>query len=218
MSTRERPGDRGADDARAALAVAARELRLARKAAGLSIRAAARRAGMSPTRLGDIERGAVRSPGLESLCRAARAVGLGPSFRLYPTGEPVVDGGQLATLGRLAGVLGRPLAMRREVALPIAGDRRAWDARVTDGQTSASIDVEARLSDLQAVARRMALKARDDPAAGIVILVLNRTRTNRRVLAEHREALRAQFPLDGASILRAFRAGRIPAASGILLI
>jgi transcriptional regulator with XRE-family HTH domain len=218
MATRERAGDRGAEDARERLGEASRELRLARRSAGLSLAAAARRAGLSPTRLGDIERRKVMSPGFEGLCRAARAVGLKPAFRLYPSGEPVVDSPQLAVLGRLEKTLGRPLAMSREVALPIVGDLRAWDVRITDGRARASIDAEARLHDIQAVARRVALKARDDPGCGSVILVLNRTAHNRHILAEHRESLRAQFPLDGAAILRAFRVGQIPATGGILLI
>ncbi len=160
----------------------------------------------------------MRSPGFEGLCRAARAVGLKPAFRLFPTGEPVVDAPQLAVLARLQRTLAVPLRSNREVGLPIAGDLRAWDLRVTDGRSTASIDAEARLDDVQAVARRVALKTRDDPDCGVVILVLNRTSHNRHVLAEHREALRSQFPLDGGAILRALRAGRIPAASGILLV
>ena len=218
MATRQRPGDAGAEDARRLLAAVERELRLARRAAGLSIEEAARRAGMSPTRLGDIERGQVASPGFESLCRAARAAGLEPSLRVFPTGESVVDAGQLPVLARPESTLAHPLRMAREVALPIAGDARAWDARITDGRSSASLDVEARLGDVQAVSRRIALKQRDDPGAGVVLLVLGRTAHNRRLLVEHREALRAQFPLDGAAILRAFRSGTIPQAGGLVLI
>jgi transcriptional regulator with XRE-family HTH domain len=218
MATRVRPGDQGAEDARRLLASAGREIRLARRSAGLSIAEAARRAGMSPSRFGRIERDQVRSPGFDALCRAARAVGLKPGFRLFPTGEPVVDSGQLPLLARFEAVLAGPLLMHREVALPIQGDLRAWDARVTNGHGSLSLDAEARIEDMQAVARRMALKQRDDPNAGVVVLLLNRTAANRRVLAEHREALRAQFPLDGWAILRELRAGRLPIAGGIVLI
>jgi hypothetical protein len=51
-----------------------------------------------------------------------------------------------------------------------------------------------------------------------VILVVARGAHNREVLREHREALRGTFPLDGAEILRAFGAGRLPAASGIVML
>ena len=101
--------------------------------------------------------------------------------------------------------------------MPIASDPRAWDGRITDGERTASIEGEARLDDVQAVSRRIELKVRDDPDAGVVILLLNHTAHNRRVLAAHREALRGQFPLDGAAVALALRRGRVPPASGILL-
>ncbi len=139
-------------------------------------------------------------------------------MRLYPDGPPVHDRASLAVLGRFERVLGAPLRFLREVGLPIPGDLRAWDGRIRDATGTASIECESKLEDVQAVARRVALKQRDDPGCGVVILLVNRTDRNRRVLAEHREALRQQFPLDGAAILRELRAGRIPKASGILLL
>jgi hypothetical protein len=51
-----------------------------------------------------------------------------------------------------------------------------------------------------------------------VILIVNRGRHSRAVINEHRESLRAQFPLDGAAIARALRAGRIQPASGIIML
>lgn len=153
------------------------------------------------------------------MCRAARAVGLAPSLTLHPTGEQIRDAASLALLHRFERILAPALApMRREVPLPIAGDLRAWDGRISNGTARASIEAESRIHDAQALARRIALKTRDDRGAGVVILVVNQTAHNRRVLAEHREALRAQFPLDGAAIMRALRQGRIPPASGILLL
>jgi transcriptional regulator with XRE-family HTH domain len=218
MPARLRPADLGSADARRLVGEVARELVTARHSGGTSQREAARRAGLSPTQLGRIERGTLRRLPIEDVARAARAVGLRCSIRFYPSDLRVNDAPQLAVLARLEAMLAPPLAMRREVRLPIPGDLRAWDARIGDGHGSASLDAEARLGDLQALARRTALKERDDPAAGVVILVLNRTNHNRAVLAVHREALRAQFPLDGAAIARSFRAGRIPPAGGIILV
>jgi hypothetical protein len=51
-----------------------------------------------------------------------------------------------------------------------------------------------------------------------VLLVAARTRHNRAVITEHRGALRELFPLDGAAVLRALAAGRVPDAGGILLL
>lgn len=184
----------------------------------MSLSRAGRRAGISASQQGRIERGDLEQPTYEQICRAARAVGLEPSLRLYPSGVPVRDTGQLALLARLEALLGPPLLLRREVPLPIAGDRRAWDGRIIGAAGTASVEGEVRLHDAQAVARRVELKRRDDPGAGVVLLVVARSAHNRRVLAEHREALCLQLPLDGAPIARALRAGRVPMASGIIML
>ena len=195
-----------------------KEIRASRRRLGLSLTATGRHAGMSGWQLGRIERGTLELPTFDQLCRAARAVGLKPAFDLYPDGDPVHDRGQLALLERLEKVLAPPLRLRREVPIPLKGDLRAWDGRTSDGERVASIEGEARLGDMQELSRRIARKQRDDPRAGVVILVVNRTAHNRRVLAAHREALREQFPLDGAAILHALRNGRVPPSSGILML
>jgi transcriptional regulator with XRE-family HTH domain len=218
MATRQRPGDLGAEDARGIGLAAGREIRLVRRRLAMSLDAAGRRAGMSGSQFGRIERGAIRRPTLDQLCRASRAVGLKPWFAQYPSGEPVRDAPQLALLARFERLLASSLRLRREVPLPVAGDLRAWDGRITDGSHTASVEGESKLDDVQAVSRRIELKRRDDPDAGAVILVVNRTAHNRRVLAEHRESLRGQLPLDGAAIARELRRGRVPPAGGIIML
>jgi transcriptional regulator with XRE-family HTH domain len=218
MATRERPGTVGAADARHLVTEAMGEIRAARRGQGLSLAAAGRRAGISGWQLGRLERGENDHPTLDQVCRAARAVQLRPRFKLYPDETPVRDEAQLALLARFEELLAVPLRLLREVTLPIPGDLRAWDGRITDGRRTASIEAESKLDDVQAVSRRIALKDRDDPGAGVIILVLNRTAHNRRVLEAHREALRAQFPLDGAVIARNLRRGRVPPANGIILL
>ncbi len=172
---------------------------------------------MSPSQLGRLELGHIRRPTMDQLARAARAVGLRLSLKLYPADEGVRDTPQLRIFQRFERILAAPLRLLREITLPILGDRRAWDGRISDGGGTASIEVIARLDDVQELQRRLELKRRDDPGAGVVILVIGRTAHNRRVLGVHREALRAQYPLDGAAILRDLRRGRVPASSGILL-
>jgi transcriptional regulator with XRE-family HTH domain len=218
MSVRERARDRAKADARMLGAAAARELRLARRRLGWSQEEAGRAAGMSHAQWGRLERDDLASPTLDQLCRAGRAVGLDPAFRYYASETQPNDRGQLPVLSRFETVLGPGLRMAREVGLAVRGDQRAWDARVHGAARHISLDCEARLEDIQAVARRVALKQRDDPGCGPVILLVGRSRYNRQVLATHREALREQFPLDGAEILRGLRAGRIPHASGILML
>ena len=217
MATRTRPADLAAADARRLIDRALDEIETARLDLGMSHAVAAARAGVSRSAWGRLVRREIRHPSVELICRAARAVELKPSLGLYPTGERVRDRPQLGVIDRFAVYPAPPLTIDREVGLPIAGDPRAWDGRV-HGNGVASFDAEARLGDIQAVSRRIALKQRDDPDAGVVILVLNDTAHNRAVLREHREALRAQFPLDGAAIAKALRSGRVPPLGGIILV
>ncbi len=218
MTTRERPGDVGAADARRLVGKAGVEVKAQRLTLGISQELAASRAGVSESAYARFERGELGRPTLDRICRVARALGLAPSLSFYPTGEPIRDAAQLALLARFEALLGPPLRLHREVPLPIQMDLRAWDGRVSDGTRTASIEGESKLHDTQAISRRIALKARDDPGAGVVILVVNQTAHNRRILAVHREALRSQFPLDGGAIARALRAGTVPAAVGIILL
>jgi len=216
MGVREDPAATGAADASRLLEAACRDLRDARTAAGLGQASVARAARMST--YGRLERGALGSSPVESLAKAARAVGLEISVRLYPAGSPVRDAAQLRLESDFRVVLGDGLAFRAEVALPIAGDQRAWDGVITALDGIAFTECEMRLGDVQELARRMPLKLRDDPRSNILVLVVRSTRHNRRVLAEHREVLRHLLPLDGAAVLRALRAGRLPQASGLVVL
>ena len=218
MTRGARPGDQAAEGARRVAVVLGIELRATRQALGLSIATVARAAGMSPSQLRRLELGRIRRPTLDQLHRAARPMGLTAITRYVPAGSPVRDAGQLQVLGRLERLLAPPLAMPREIPLPIAGDLRAWDGMLVGGERPATVEGESHLGDTQAMARRIALKQRDDPRGEVVILVVARTAHNRRVLAEHREALRAQFPLDSPAILHALRSGMVPSASGIVVV
>jgi transcriptional regulator with XRE-family HTH domain len=218
MSVRQRPADLGTEDARSLTTSVGKELRQTRIALGLSQRFVASAAGASASQLGRLERGEGRKPSLGLVCRAARVLGLEASLKLYASGVPVRDAAHLALLGRFEAMLGAPLRMRREVALPIAGDPRAWDAVVVGAGAPGFAEGESRLGDMQASVRRIELKLRDDGRGSVVILVVARTRHNLSVLREHRESLRTQLPLDGAAIARALRAGHIPSASGIIVL
>ena len=165
-----------------------------------------------------MERDALGDPTFTTVCRVARSLGLAPSVRFFPAGVPVRDAAQLALLARFSRVLGSPLSLAREVALPGDRDARAWDAMITGASEPGFVEAESHLRDVQAFERRVALKLRDDPRARVVVLVLTRSAHHRALLAAHRESLRAMFPLDGPAVLRALRAGRIPPLSGIVLV
>jgi transcriptional regulator with XRE-family HTH domain len=218
MATRETRADKGRRLAREAVVAIGSDLRAARIAAGLSQRAVAKAAQLSGAQVSRLERGKILRPTVDQLTRMAAVLGLTLSLKLYPAGTPVRDAGQLALLGRFEVRLVGNLRLRREVGLPIVGDQRAWDAKVEGAGGSCAVEAETNLHDAQALARKIALKLRDDPTVDRVILLVARSAHNRAVLREHREALRAEFPLDGAAILASVSRGEVPSKSGILVL
>ena len=213
----ESHASRGARRGRRLLADLGDELRAARTAAALSLATVAAAAGISPTELSRIERGF--APWLDVLVasRLCAVVGLDLSVRTFPGGSPLRDAGHIRLISAFSLRLGPGLRVRTEVPVGDRSDQRAWDHTVSDRADTAAVEFETRLTDVQALARRVALKSRD---SGIerVLLVLADTRANRSAVAEAREVLRPLFPLDGADVLAALGAGRVPRASGIAFI
>ncbi len=123
-------------------------------------------------------------------------VGLELSARAYPSGAPLRDRGQINLLGRLTGQVSPPLTWRAEVPIGGAGDPRAWDLVISNGRDRVAVEAETRLSDLQAVQRRIALKSRD---SGIttVILLLAASRTNRTTSVSSRTRSEIRSPRRG---------------------
>jgi transcriptional regulator with XRE-family HTH domain len=217
MATRRNPGEEGRRLAARIQRQAGDDLRVARQAAGLSQAAAGAAVGMSHAQIGRIERGANRDLTIAQVARAGMAVGLRLGARLYPDGDPVRDRAQLALLERFRARLPSTATWSTEVPLPIPGDRRAWDACVAMGGRRAGCEAETRLTDVQALERRLALKMRDGEV-NLLLLLVSDTAANRQALALHRDDLRPLVPLDGRDVLRALGAGRLPDASGLLVI
>ncbi len=107
---------------------------------------------------------------------------------------------------------------RVEVALAGQSDLRAWDAVIDGTGCVDAIEAETRLRDLQAVERRLARKLRDDATIQHLILLVADTRSNRRALAEGRDALRAQFPLDTREAMENLHRGGCPGANAIVFL
>lgn len=218
MGTHQRAIDLAAEDARRILEKTRTEVRDTRIALGLSQGDIARVAGLSRWKVGRFEAGNADYLPFADICAMLRTVGLAPHLTTAPTGVRVRDGASLRIIERFAGLLAPPLKLPREVLLPSPNDLRAWDAAVMLDRRRAFVEVVSKLGDIQALARYLAIKLRDDGRSQVLILVVGRTAHNRAVLAAHRESLRDAFPLDGAAIARALRAGRLPAASGIIML
>jgi transcriptional regulator with XRE-family HTH domain len=216
MAAHERARDRGERNAGRELTRIGDELRDARLTAGLSQHRVARSVGLTQSRVSRTERGRRLPPRLDELAVHAAALGLRLSLKTYPEGPPVRDAAQLRLLERFRSQLDPELGWQTEVMVGGYGDLRAWDA-VIIGHDQVGVDAETRLRDLQSVQRRVEAKLRDSGVALTVLLVAS-THHNRAVLRDHRPALASTFPLDTASVMRALRSGRLPPASGIVIL
>ena len=217
MATWERRRSRGQAVARRMLREIGTQVRIARQAAGLSLRAAATTVGLDYSTLGRIERGLLPGASLEQISLACVAVGLEPSLRAFPRGDAPRDAGQLRLLARFRARLPASAVWQTEVPIPIPGDLRALDARTELEDRRIGIEAETHLGDLQAIERRALLKKRDSGIDFLILLIAD-TRSNRTRLGVFREEIRGAFPLDSREILAAIQRGHAPTADGIVVL
>lgn len=203
--------------ARRALARLGEEFRDARLTAGLTQRQVGAAAGISHAQISRIELGRAPNVPFATLAVIAAVLGLDLPLRTFASGDPIRDAAQVALLARFRAVLPGHLAWHSEVPLALAGDRRAWDGEVRGVGWRLPVDAETRLRDVQAFARRAALKRRDDGDPTVVLLVAD-TRHNRRVLRLAAADLAAAFPLPGSIALATLSEGKLPSASAIVLL
>jgi transcriptional regulator with XRE-family HTH domain len=194
-----------------------RELRDARRNAGLSQRVAGGSARMSHSQVGRLERGEVLDPSIGQLTRLATVVGLDLTLKAYPSSDAVRDAGQVRLLERLRARLHASINWRTEVPLPDARDLRAWDAMAIGDGWRMPIEAESRFTDGQALQRRLAIKMRDGGVERLVLLVAD-TRANRAALMGAGEGLQQMFPLKQGVLLAALRSGTDPGGSGIVIL
>jgi transcriptional regulator with XRE-family HTH domain len=216
MPTTIRRRDSGIHHADATRHRLAYELRIARAASGLSLRALAEASGCSRSHLNRIERGNAVGASIETLCVVFAVLGMRLSVRPYPEGVPLRDAGHARLLARFRGDLPPSIVLRTEVRLRLARDLRAWDGELQAPGGTCKLEAETNLVDLQATERRIALKMADDEVTRVLLLVAD-TRRNRAVLREFREHLAVRFPLGTREVMKELRAGRLPEQSGIVV-
>jgi hypothetical protein len=155
---------------------------------------------------------------IDQISRLAAVLGLDLSIRLHPAGDPVRDTAHLALLDRLRRRLHPTLGWQTEVPMPIPGDRRAWDAVIKVKDVRIGVEAVTRLTDIQELERRLALKRRDSDFDHVILLLAN-TRTNRdaRVGAGGRSLLDA-FPIKPRAVLEALADGRDPPGSSVITL
>src|SRR5262245_16175757 len=156
-----------------------RDLDLARRVSGLSDREIGRACGVSASTICRVLAKGRAFVDLELLSAMAATLGLDLRLRAYPSGEAIRDAGSARLLERLRRQLHSTMRWRTEVALPIPGDFRAWDAVITGTGWRLAVEAETVLTDIQAVERRLALKRRDGGIEHVLLLVADTPRNRR---------------------------------------
>lgn len=213
---KERPVDRGDRRGRLIAADLGRELRLARIEHGLSQAFVGRAVGISDAEISRIERAQVPAVSVRQLSRLLSVVGLELSARAYPTGAPLRDRAQLELMERFRARIHASIRWRTEVPVGTTGDLRAWDAVLSVGAAQMGLEAETRLTDAQAVERRIALKCRDSQISTAILLLAD-TRLNRATARTCEASLRSSFPIPGRDALRALGSGELPTGSALVL-
>ena len=201
------------------LAEFASEIRQARLAAGLSQEEVGRRAGVSGNKVWRAEHQRLPSLSLVDACLIAAVLGLDFSGRSFPTGARIRDAAQAPRLVRLLAKVGVPLTYRTEVPLVRRGDApelRAWDAVVYGYRERTGIELETRITDIQATTRRHNLKRTDDPVDHFLLVVAN-TKHNRLVMRDFAPLLGDLPRLWTATVLTMLSAGKHPPTGWIFL-
>ncbi|MHB8890804.1 MAG: hypothetical protein ACYC65_02030 [Candidatus Limnocylindrales bacterium] len=174
--------------------------------------------GVSPALIGRLERHELRNAAAGHVAAYAAVLGLAVRVTAFPEGEPVRDRVQLRLLGALRDRLHPSFAWRTEVALPIPGDRRAWDAVAIGEDEWTAFEGISRFGVVDATLRRVNQKHRDDPRIARVVLVLADTVRNRGALADAAATIRGDYPLDTRTVLGALRSGKAPLLNGVVIL
>jgi hypothetical protein len=175
---------------------------------------------MSPSKISRLERAELPRLTIVDASRVASVLGLDLVVRAYPAGAPLRDAAHAERLRRIIRHVRPPLRYRLDVPLPQRvgqpAELRGWDVMLYGHARRTGIELEMRLRDAQATIRRHAMKRRDDPVEGF-LLVLADTRTNRRVYVENADLWPELPRLRTTQVLAALDAGEHP-PSGIVFV
>ena len=227
MAVRQTAVDRAELRAERMVSTLCRELDDGRVGAGLSYAAIGAAVGISSQQARRICRGQSPNVSFVRMAGLLAAVGLDLSSKTYPGGVPLRDAAHVGLLRRFRGRISQSLDRTAEapVVRPttnfgspfVVPDRRAWDALIAGAGFRIGVEAETRLGDVQALERRLALKQRDGDV-GAVVLLVNDTEHNRRILRDPGAALRTQFPGAPRQALRLLATGKLPTANTILVL
>jgi transcriptional regulator with XRE-family HTH domain len=216
MATRETKRERGRRRARWLISEALASLRKQRLLLGVSQQSVAKELGCAQSQVWRTESGDVAVT-VQRLAEMASVLGMELGLGVHLLGDPIRDKGQQALIQRFKAVLAPAWQVSHEALLSISGDGRAWDLLLRLARHSVGVECETRIRDIQAIARKIHGRERDDDADRILV-VLSDSTTNRRLADQLREALGARYATSPRVILAALRAGQPLPGSGVVLV
>lgn len=196
-----------------------REVRLQRTNLALTIRAAARIAGVSPTTQHRVERGEP-SVQLDTACRVAASVGLKVWAKAFPVATPSLrDTGQLRIATMIKGAANAAFRVVLELGL---GNGRSADVVLFGASEIIHIEIERFLADFQAQ-YRLASAKRDELAIAHarpvrLVMVIEDTERSRGAVRDHASLIRSALPAGSREIMRTVRRGVPLGRDGVLWI
>jgi transcriptional regulator with XRE-family HTH domain len=219
VPTAERGFDRSTRRAARIIDDLAREIHDARLMAGASQESVAKAARVSHSTISRIESARLAELSILEAVVVAAAVGLDLSVRAYPGRNPTRDAAHARKLTSFLAHVAPPLRYSLEVLLPpreAVPEQRAWDAMIYGPDGDTGVELEMRLYDLQAQTRRIMVKWRDSGAPRMLLLI-NDTRANRRIVRAYPQYLGELPRLQAAAVQKQVARGERP-ESGYVLI
>lgn len=194
------------------------ELGVRRVEAGLSQRTVAHAVGRSQAAIWRLEKLAnISSVSLVELTEIGAFLGLELGANWHPAGAPIRDRAHQAVIARVRAIISSLAEVTGEVPFPTVGDPRAWDLLVRTERQRVGVEVETRIRDVQALSRRMHQRERDGGMDAIV-LALNESAANRRLLAELLDSLGTSFTTPPRTVLSCLRRAVPLPGSGVILV
>jgi transcriptional regulator with XRE-family HTH domain len=199
-----------------------REVRDARRAAGLTQDQLASRASSSQAMISRIERGELAAD-LRSMTRIARGLGHRLSVRIYPAaGVRLRDSGQLDLAEVIRSAAHRTWSVSLELPVAPAPDRRAADMVLSNAVEVVHVEIERGLRDLQAQLRaanlkRVALAERLGRQVRLVLAVPD-TPAARQAVEPHAAIIRSAMPVTSRAAWAALRSGTSLGGDALLWI
>jgi transcriptional regulator with XRE-family HTH domain len=216
VTAKQRARDRGHRIGLRLIGAIGDEVRTARSSSGTSQTDVGTAAKVSRSTVARYESGQYQGATIVGAAELLAVVGLGLSISTYPLGDPPRDRRHVALGMTVLAHVRPPLSWRTEVPLPNAGDSRSWDATLSGDRRRTGVEFVRVLADLQALARRIALKRRDG-GVDFLLVVIADTRANRRILDSSPTFMPELPRLSPSQVFVALEAGH-HAGDGIVLL